>query len=83
MTQSELWEGFESGSGSGFRLLRWLLTGLGILILIFFGSLSLTWPQQAVLGLLMLLLCVWLSRASNSYLVTLTLMMMFMFATFR
>jgi cellulose synthase (UDP-forming) len=83
MTQAELWEGFESGRGPGFRTLRWLLIGLGVLALLFFGALNLSWPQQAVLGLLMLLLCIWLSRASDSYLVTLTLMMMSMFATFR
>ena len=83
MTQSELWEGFESGRGPFFRVLRWVLIGLGVLALFFFASLALTWPQQAVLGLLILLLCIWLSRASDSYLVTLTLMMMSMFATFR
>lgn len=83
MTQTELWEGFESGRGPFFRAMRWLLIGLGVAAMLFFGSLPLTWPQQAVLGLLILLLCIWLSRASDSYLVTLTLMMMSMFATFR
>lgn len=83
MTQAELWEGFESGRGPFFRVLRWFLIGFGVLALFFFGTLPLTWPQQAVLGLLILLLCIWLSRASDSYLVTLTLMMMSMFATFR
>ncbi|HEX4038174.1 MAG TPA: UDP-forming cellulose synthase catalytic subunit [Acidobacteriaceae bacterium] len=83
MTQADLWEGFETGRGPFFKLLRFVLIGFGILALIFFGSLSLSWPQQAVLGLLILLLCIWLSRASDSYLITLTLMMMSMFATFR
>jgi cellulose synthase (UDP-forming) len=82
MTQTELWEGFEAGGGS-FRILRWTLIALGIVALFFFGSLALSWPQQAVLGFLMLCLCVWLSRVSDSYLITLTLMMMSMFATFR
>jgi cellulose synthase (UDP-forming) len=83
MTQSELWEGFETGRGPFFRLLRWGFIIFGVAVMIFFASLQLTWPQQAVLGLLILMLCIWLSRASDSYLVTLTLMMMSMFATFR
>src|ERR1700728_1994713 len=83
MTQAEMWEDFETGRGPFFKLLRLVLTAVGIVALFFFGSLSLSWPQQAVLGLLLLLLCVWLSRVSDSYLITLTLMMLSMFATFR
>ena len=83
MTQAELWDGFENGRGPFFHLLRLVMVALGLVALFFFGSLPLAWPQQAVLGLLMLLLCIWLSRVSDSYLITLTLMMMSMFATFR
>lgn len=83
MTQAELWDGFENGRGPFFHLLRLVLVAFGVVALFFFGSLPLAWPQQAVLGLLMLLLCIWLSRVSDSYLITLTLMMMSMFATFR
>ena len=83
MTQADLWEGFETGRGPFFKLLRFVLICVGVVALLFFGSLSLSWPQQAVLGLLILLLCIWLSRASDSYLITLTLMIMSMFATFR
>ena len=83
MTQTELWDGFENGRGPFFHLLRLVMVAFGLLALFFFGSLPLAWPQQAVLGLLMLLLCIWLSRVSDSYLITLTLMMMSMFATFR
>ncbi len=83
MTQAELWDGFENGRGPFFHLLRLGMVALGAVALFFFGSLPLAWPQQAVLGLLMLLLCIWLSRVSDSYLITLTLMMMSMFATFR
>ncbi|MGC2297945.1 MAG: UDP-forming cellulose synthase catalytic subunit, partial [Acidobacteriaceae bacterium] len=83
MTQAEIWEGFETGRGPFFRLLRLAMIAVGIVALFFFGSLSLSWPQQAVLGLLILLLCIWLSRVSDSYLITLTLMMLSMFATFR
>ena len=80
MTQTEIWEGFETGRGPFFRLLRIVLIAAGMVVLFFFGSLALSWPQQAVLGLLMLLLCIWLSRVSDSYLITLTLMMLSMFA---
>ncbi len=83
MTQAQLWEGFETGRGPFFKLLRLVMTAVGLVALFFFGSLALSWPQQAVLGLLILLLCVWLSRVSDSYLITLTLMMLSMFATFR
>jgi cellulose synthase (UDP-forming) len=83
MTQEEIWEGFETGRGPFFKLLRLVLVAVGMVALFFFGSLPLSWPQQAVLGLLMLVLCIWLSRVSDSYLITLTLMMLSMFATFR
>src|SRR5580698_7621377 len=73
----------ESGDGIAFSLLRSLLLVAGAVCLIFFGILPLTWPQQAVMGLLMLLIALWLGRTSNSYLITLTLMIMSMFATFR
>ena len=56
MTQDELWEGFETGRGPFFKLLRLLLIAFGVVALFFFGSLALSWPQQAVLGLLMVLL---------------------------
>ena len=52
MTQAEIWEGFETGRGPFFRLLRLVMIAVGIVALFFFGSLSLSWPQQAVLGLL-------------------------------
>jgi cellulose synthase (UDP-forming) len=83
MTQAEMWEDFETGRGPFFKLVRLVMTVAGMVALFFFGSLALSWPQQAVLGLLMLLLCIWLSRVSDSYLITLTLMMLSMFATFR
>ena len=84
MTQTEMWEGFETGQGPFFRLLRIVLVAVGMVVLFFFGSLSLSWPQQAVLGLL-IAADVHLARArvSDSYLITLTLMMLSMFATFR
>jgi cellulose synthase (UDP-forming) len=52
-------------------------------IFYFLAVLPLTWPQQAVLGLLTLLMALALARSSDSYLVTLTLMVMSLFCTFR
>ncbi len=49
----------------------------------FFAVLPLTWPQQAVLGLLSLLMALAMARSSDSYLVTLTLMLLSSFCTFR
>ena len=43
----------------------------------------LTWPQQAVCGLLTLLIALAVARSSDSYLITLTLMIMSLFCTFR
>src|ERR1700735_4473986 len=83
MNQTGLLGGIESGDGAAFSLLRSAFLVAGAFSLIFFGILPLTWPQQAVMGLLMLLIALGLPRASNSYLITLTLMVMSMFATFR
>jgi cellulose synthase (UDP-forming) len=83
MTLSPLWRRFESGNGIFFRVLRCLIVLGGVLLLGFTGVLGLTWPQQAVLGLLTVLLTIWLDRSSSSYLVTLTLMLVSMFSTFR
>jgi cellulose synthase (UDP-forming) len=49
----------------------------------FLAVLPLTWTQQAVLGLLTLLMSLALARCSDSYLVTLSLMMMSLFCTCR
>jgi len=76
MTQEELWEGFETGRGPFFQAPAARSHRFRRRRPVFFGSLALSWPQQAVLGLLMVLLCVWLSRVSDSYLITLILMML-------
>jgi cellulose synthase (UDP-forming) len=83
MTKASLWREFESGDNFFLKLLRIVVIAAGILTLLFAGILYLTWPEQAVLGLLMVLLAIWLDRSSTSYLVTLTLMLMSMFSTFR
>jgi len=75
MTRSFLWKEFEAGSGLGLKLLRWTIILLGVACMFLTGILELTWPQQAVLGMLMVLLAIWMDRSSSSYLITLTLML--------
>jgi cellulose synthase (UDP-forming) len=83
MTRSPLWREFESGENILLRFLRQLILWGGFLFLIFAGVLDLTWPQQCLLGLLSLVVAIWMDRASTSYLVTLTLMLLSCFSTFR
>ena len=83
MTRSPLWREFESGTNPLLWFIRFLILVGGSAFLILSGMLDLTWPQQAVLGLLMVLLSIWIDRSSTSYLVTLTLMLLSCFSTFR
>jgi cellulose synthase (UDP-forming) len=83
MTSSPLIQQFESGDGLFFKALRFLLLVSGILLLCFTGILELTWPHQIVLGILTVALVIWLDRSSSSYLVTLTLLLVSIFSTFR
>jgi cellulose synthase (UDP-forming) len=83
MTRSPLWREFESGEGLLLVLIRRLILVGGLALLVLAGILDLTWPQQAVLGLLTVLLAVWMDKSSSSYLVTLTLMLVSCFSTFR
>ena len=83
MTRSPLWREFESGDSILLKAIRAFILVGGILLLLSTGVLDLTWPQQAVLGLLTILLAIWMDRSSSSYLITLTLMLMSMYATFR
>ncbi|MFP5276056.1 MAG: UDP-forming cellulose synthase catalytic subunit [Acidobacteriota bacterium] len=83
MTATELWNDIGAGETIFTKLARLLvLCFIGVLFY-FFAVLPLTWPQQAVLGLLMLLIALTLARSSDSYLVTLTLMLLSCFCTFR
>lgn len=83
MTDSPLWREFESGNGILIKILRSVIVVGGLAFLAFTGILELTWPQQMVVGLLMVLIAIWIDRSSNSYLVTLTLIIASMYATFR
>ena len=84
MTVSDVWQdigaGRESSSprSSGCSSCLWPRP-----FFCFMAALPLTWPQQAVLGLLSLLMALAMARGSDSYLITLALMMLSMFCTFR
>ena len=83
MSRSGVWKEFESGSGLLFRFLRFCVLACGLVFMVFTGVLDLTWPQQAIFGLLIVCLAVWMDRSSTSYLVTLTLMFVSCYSTFR
>ena len=74
---------FESGDGPLFKTLRFLLLAGGALLLGCAGLLPLPWPQQLIFGILSVAIVLWLDRSSGSYLVTLTLLMISLFSTFR
>ncbi len=83
MTRSPWWREFESGDSFPLKALRYFILTSGLFFLVFTGSLELTWPQQTVLGLLTVLVAMWMDRSSSSYLLTLTLMLVSCFSTFR
>jgi cellulose synthase (UDP-forming) len=83
MTATGLWQDIGAGENIFTKFLRLAFLLAAGVVFYFLAVLPLTWPQQAVLGLLTLLLALALARSSDSYLVTLTLMVMSMFCTFR
>ncbi len=83
MTASDLWQDIGAGENFFTRFLRFLFLVAAAVIFCFLAVIPLTWPQQAVLGLLSLLMALAMARSSDSYLVTLALMMLSMFCTFR
>jgi len=83
MTATTIWQDIGAGENVFTKVLRLLFLILAAVIFCFLAIVPLTWPQQAVLGLLSLLMALALARGSDSYLVTLTLMMLSMFCTFR
>jgi cellulose synthase (UDP-forming) len=83
MTATGLWQDIGAGENVFTRLLRFLFLLAAAVVLYFLAVLPLTWLQQAVLGLLTLVMSLALARASDSYLVTLCLIMMSLFCTFR
>jgi len=83
MTVSDVWQDIGAGENLLTKILRLLFLLAAGAILIFMAVLPLNWPQQAVLGLLCLLMALVMARGSDSYLVTLALMMLSMYCTFR
>ena len=83
MSVTQFWHDIGAGDSAVSKLLRIVFLAAALVAFYFFGTLPLTWPQQAVCGLLTLLMGLALGRASDSYLVTLTLMLLSVFATFR
>jgi len=83
MTASGLWQDIGAGENIFTKFLRLVFLLAAGVAFYFLAVLPLTWPQQAVLGLLSLLMALAMARSSDSYLITLTLMMMSMFCTFR
>jgi cellulose synthase (UDP-forming) len=83
MTATGLWQDIGAGENVLTRFLRLLFLLAAAVVFYFLAVLPLTWPQQAVLGLLTLMISLALARASDSYLITLCLMMMSLFCTFR
>src|SRR3954468_2280128 len=83
MTPTGLWLDIGAGENGLTKAVRLLFLAAGVVIFTFLAVLPLTWPQQAVCGLLTLLIALAVARSSDSYLITLTLMIMSLFCTFR
>jgi len=83
VTRSALWREFESADTLMSQMLRTAVLAGGVLYLGFTGAIWLNWPQQLILAMLTILLAVWMDRGSSSYPVTLTLMLLSVFSTFR
>src|SRR6202453_3073909 len=83
MTVAGLWQDIGAGENVFTKILRLTFLLAAAVVFFFLAVLPLTWPQQAVCAILTLLMSVALARSSDSYLITLTLMMMSMFCTFR
>jgi cellulose synthase (UDP-forming) len=81
MTLRGLWQDIGAGENVVTKILRVLFLLFATGVFFFLAILPLGWPQQAVCGLLTLLMALALSRISDSYLITLALMMMSIFCT--
>ncbi|HWE84350.1 MAG TPA: UDP-forming cellulose synthase catalytic subunit [Terracidiphilus sp.] len=83
MTATELWQEIGAGESILTRIVRLIFMLVAAAAFYFLAVLPMSWPQQAVCGLLILLMALALARSSDSYLITLTLMIMSVFCTFR
>ncbi len=83
MTVSGVWQDIGAGENFFTKILRLLFLLAAAAVFFFMAVLPLTWEQQAVLGLVTLAMALAMARSSDSYLITLALMMLSMFCTFR
>ena len=83
MTPENVWQDIGAGENIFTKFLRLIFLLIAGAVFYFLAVLPLNWEQQAVLGLLTLLMALAMARSSDSYLITLTLMIMSMFCTFR
>ena len=83
MTATGLWLDIGAGENLLSRILRLVFLLIAGFVFFFVATLPLTWAQQAALGLFTIGIALVLARFFDSYLVTLTLMMLSMFCTFR
>ena len=72
MTASGLWQDIGAGENFFTRLFRFIFLLAAAAAFCFLAILPLTWPQQAVLGTISLLMALAMASSSDSYLVTLT-----------
>jgi cellulose synthase (UDP-forming) len=83
MTATGLWLDIGAGENVFTKFLRLVFLLIAAVIFCFLATLPLTWPQQAVLGVISVTLALVIASSSDSYLVTLALMMLSLFCTFR
>jgi cellulose synthase (UDP-forming) len=83
MTPSAIWQGIGAGENALTKFVRLIFLLAAAAAFCFLAVLPLSWPQQVVLGFFTLAIAILFSRGSDSYLVTLTLMMISMFSTLR
>jgi cellulose synthase (UDP-forming) len=83
MTLAGIRQDIGAGENLFTKILRLLFLVLVAAVFCFLAIVPLSWPQQAVLGLLSLVMALVLARISDSYLITLMLMMLSIFCTFR
>ena len=83
MTVASLWQDIGAAQNLLTRFLRLIFLFVAVLILSLLVALPLEWPQQVILAVVSLAMALALAAGSDSYLVTLTLMMLSVFSTCR
>ena len=83
MTVSGVWQDIGAGENFFTRILRFFFLLGAAAVFFFIAVLPLYWEQHAVLGLVSIAVALAMARGSDSYLITLALMMLSMFCTFR